>query len=383
MSHQAVTWAMDNAPMLRMPKTGLPDTTARAVLVARAERADEDGLDTHAGIEDVIWRTGFDGRTIQRAQERLERAGLLVQRGETHWGTTRWDLDMTLLRDPADLGEIQTTAAKKKAKHADRERARRADKAAAAKQRADAESARADAESARADLNDARADAVPPEPPKNHPVTVLGTTHGGTLPPDPLRTAPPTGSRTDEELTSADQDQPLEPDTQPQTAHAENETAPLPTTTVASPASHLCAHGQDTRRTTNTGQPRCKPCRTTPAAATDTTSTPAPGPCGTPGCVHGTVLVGDALQHCPGDHPDPAPAAPRPHRGPAPAAQVWIAIARKGVEAHRPLPDEPYTGCNPRRSTRTGLTLTADQATTRHRAHWCLQCWPATESETP
>ncbi|SCL43327.1 hypothetical protein GA0074692_6823 [Micromonospora pallida] len=86
MSYQAVQWALDEAPMLRT-KAGLPDTTARAVLVARAERADEFGRDTHASIADVIWRTGFDERTIQRAELRLEAAGLLVPDGTTRWGT--------------------------------------------------------------------------------------------------------------------------------------------------------------------------------------------------------------------------------------------------------------------------------------------------------
>ncbi|SCF19565.1 hypothetical protein GA0074695_4231 [Micromonospora viridifaciens] len=181
MSYQAVQWALDDAPMLRT-KSGKPDTTARAVLVARAERADEFGRDSHAAIEDVIWRTGYDERTIQRAEDRLEAAGLLVRDGTTQFGTTRWNLAMSQKRDPAERAEIETAIEKRKSDNAARERARRA--AARAKgpitnpgrmdpasTRVDGDDPRVDADSTRGDLNATRVDATPPEPPTNLPGT--------------------------------------------------------------------------------------------------------------------------------------------------------------------------------------------------------------------
>ncbi|MFI6266135.1 hypothetical protein [Micromonospora sp. NPDC051006] len=223
MSYQAVQWALDEAPMLRTPK-GLPDSTARGVLVARAERADEFGRDTHAAITDVIWRTGYDARTIQRAQERLEAAGLLIPDGVTRWGTPRWNLDMTKKRDPDEWAQLEAEIDGKKAAEAARVREyRRKQK----RERTDAESVRTDPayvrtdrESVRTDSGDVRTDAAPPKPPVNRP----GTTHqpseepplGGTLPPNPLRPQDPKtgdlGNEIENSLSSGG-DQPPQPDT--------------------------------------------------------------------------------------------------------------------------------------------------------------------------
>lgn len=187
--------------MLRMPDSGMPDTTARAVLIARAERADEHGRNSHASVADIVWRTGFDARTVERAQTRLEEAGLLVDDGTTRHGTRRWNLDMTLIRDPAEREEIEKEIDRKKADHAARERARRArqrqERADAGSARAEFPSARADVEDARAHFEYARADAAPGEPPMNHPGTPQEPSEpptGGAPPPDPRRPRAPTTS---------------------------------------------------------------------------------------------------------------------------------------------------------------------------------------------
>lgn len=229
MSYEAVQWAMDVAPMLRT-SSGKPDTTTRAVLIARAERADKDGKDSHAAISDVVWRTGYDERTVQRAERRLEEAGLLVKAGVTTWGTTRWDLDMSKERDESERAELEAELAEKRAAHAERERSRRASKKAAksdaepashggskpvdSEMRAEFKSARADSEYARADSASERAYSVPPEPPLNHPGTTPEPPSGGTLPPDPLRPAAPTGQRNETQSeTSSTGAQPQRADT--------------------------------------------------------------------------------------------------------------------------------------------------------------------------
>lgn len=231
MSYQAVQWALDEAPMLRT-KSGHPDATARAVLVARAERADEFGRDSHASVVDVIWRTGYDERTVQRAEDRLEKAGLLVRDGTTRFGTPRWNLDMSKKRDPAERDVIEAAIEGRKSTNAARERARReAQKAArttaddthrvdSPSTRVDANSTRVDSPSTRVDLNDTRVDATPPEPPMNRPGTPREATQesptGGTLPPDPLRPQDPkTGDLGNESESSISQggDQPPQPET--------------------------------------------------------------------------------------------------------------------------------------------------------------------------
>jgi hypothetical protein len=101
MSHQAIKWALYQAPMLLTP-AGLPDVTARFVLVARAERADERGRNSYAGPADLTRATGYDERTVERADRRLEKAGLLVRAGFSHLGTVRWHLDMSQRRADGD-----------------------------------------------------------------------------------------------------------------------------------------------------------------------------------------------------------------------------------------------------------------------------------------
>jgi hypothetical protein len=99
MSYEAVRWALYDAPML-LTAAGKPDTAARFVLLARAERADKHGRNTYAGPADLMRTTGYDERTIQRADRRLEDAGLLVREGFSHVGTVRWRVDMSL-KQPA------------------------------------------------------------------------------------------------------------------------------------------------------------------------------------------------------------------------------------------------------------------------------------------
>ncbi|OKI47210.1 hypothetical protein [Micromonospora sp. CB01531] len=62
-----------------------------------------------------------------------------------------------------------------------------------------------------------------------------------------------------------------------------------------------------------------------------------------------------------------------PPGGPTAEETVWIAAARREIEAHRI--DEPLTGCG--RSTRTGQRLAAGQAWGLHEARWCRRCWPS------
>ncbi|MGC5664949.1 hypothetical protein ACN261_31950 [Micromonospora sp. WMMD723] len=81
-----------------------------------------------------------------------------------------------------------------------------------------------------------------------------------------------------------------------------------------------------------------------------------------------------ATRPTPTSTPAPAPApVVIEERGPAPAERVWIATARKGIAAHA-LRSVLLTVCS--RATRTGLTLTAQQAADRWQATWCRTCWP-------
>ncbi|MER5677397.1 helix-turn-helix domain-containing protein [[Kitasatospora] papulosa] len=124
MSTEAVTWAMDDAPMLRTDK-GRPDSTARHVLQVLAEHARPDGSNSHPSHLRIQYRTGYDERTIQRALRRLEAGGLIKSTGSVN-GRRRWRLQLHLRRPAFDWAELEAEAEDAKKQAAERQRKARA-----------------------------------------------------------------------------------------------------------------------------------------------------------------------------------------------------------------------------------------------------------------
>lgn len=120
MSTEAVTWAMDHAPMLRTEK-GKPDTTARHVLQALAEHASPTGTDAHPSVLRIQYRTGYDRATVQRALRRLEKGGLIAKDG-TKEGRTRYKLAMELHRPVTDWADLEREEDEFRAAAAERKR---------------------------------------------------------------------------------------------------------------------------------------------------------------------------------------------------------------------------------------------------------------------
>lgn len=124
MSTEAVTWAMDHAPMPRTGK-GKPDTTARHVLQVLAEHASPTGTDAHPSVLRIQYRSGYDRTTVQRALRRLEDADLIVRTGTTE-GRTRYSLSMELHRPATDWSELEREEDDFRAAAAERKRRSRA-----------------------------------------------------------------------------------------------------------------------------------------------------------------------------------------------------------------------------------------------------------------
>jgi hypothetical protein len=108
-SHEAVKWAMFDAPMLLTEK-GKPDTTARAVLIVLAEAADPDGTNSYPGPTRISYATGYDDRTVTRALRRLTVGGLIARDGTSRLGTARWKLAMEQRRPDSDWADALDTA---------------------------------------------------------------------------------------------------------------------------------------------------------------------------------------------------------------------------------------------------------------------------------
>jgi DNA-binding transcriptional ArsR family regulator len=104
-SNEAVTWAMDHAPMLRTDK-GKPDTTARHVLQVLAEHARPDGTNSHPSLTRIQYRTGYDRSTVQRALRRLE-TGKLIEKDGTTEGRNRYKLSLHIRRPETDWEELE------------------------------------------------------------------------------------------------------------------------------------------------------------------------------------------------------------------------------------------------------------------------------------
>lgn len=124
MSTEAVTWAMDRAPMPRTEK-GKPDTTARHVLQVLAEHASPNGTDAHPSVLRIQYRTGYDRTTVQRALRRLEKAGLIAKDG-TREGRTRYKLALELRRPETDWSDLEREEDEFRAAAAERKRRSRA-----------------------------------------------------------------------------------------------------------------------------------------------------------------------------------------------------------------------------------------------------------------
>ncbi|MFJ8923905.1 helix-turn-helix domain-containing protein [Streptomyces sp. NPDC102415] len=105
MSTDAMTWAMDRAPMPRTEK-GKPDTTGRHVLQVLAEYANPDGTNAHPSVLRIQFRSGYDRTTVQRALRRLEKSGLIRRDGSVD-GRTRWRLAMELVRPESDWTDLE------------------------------------------------------------------------------------------------------------------------------------------------------------------------------------------------------------------------------------------------------------------------------------
>lgn len=120
LSIEAVTWAMEHAPMLLTPK-GKKDTSARNVLQVLAEFAHADGSNAFPSVARIQYRTGFDERTVQNALRRLE-AGRLIKVDGVRNGCTRYRLEMHLRRPSSDWEEILAEKEAKRAAATERKR---------------------------------------------------------------------------------------------------------------------------------------------------------------------------------------------------------------------------------------------------------------------
>lgn len=95
-------WA-DDMPPIRTLK-GHVDHLAHRVLQHLARRAKPDGTDAYPAVQTLAIRLGVERREVRRALETLEKAGLIVDCGESDYGTTIWHLQVD---DPGPIERLQ------------------------------------------------------------------------------------------------------------------------------------------------------------------------------------------------------------------------------------------------------------------------------------
>jgi DNA-binding transcriptional regulator YhcF (GntR family) len=289
LSHEAVSWAHNEAPMLLTEK-GKPDITARQILVALADKAHMDGTNAYPSVLRLHFMTGVDDRTIPRVLARLETAGLIVHVRTMPTGNKNWTLQMWRKRPESEWEDLQAAAEKIKRIESERRQARRV-KALSGTQSAgqsvdnsdDEGSEGPESEPSDSDVRHAEcrtpAFNVPESGTQSADVRhskrteqslepslpVPEPSSGATLPPDPLRENTPSARFDDRAATPAPSVVTDQPSLDPQLTTARGIELPEFASARLKPAK--CVHGL--RAHTRDGQPTCALCRRQATAGGD------------------------------------------------------------------------------------------------------------------
>jgi hypothetical protein len=191
-SVEAIQWALYEAPMLTT-KAGKPDSTARAVLVVLADKADRDGSNAYPSPLTIAHATGFDERTIDRVLLRLERAGVITRDGLSRLGTNRWRLNLAGRRPDSDWEQLRAAADAERSAQSRARAARRHRQACAQRGvKEPPEDAVSGTQNPGVRHAESRMSGTqrPPTRQNNHPYPPLGASQ----PPDPLRPVDPPSS---------------------------------------------------------------------------------------------------------------------------------------------------------------------------------------------
>ena len=77
----------------------LPESTAKIVLLAIADSANDEGKESWNSVSTLARKTGLSERSIERITHALMDAGVLLYTGETEYGTNNWSINLDSLSD--------------------------------------------------------------------------------------------------------------------------------------------------------------------------------------------------------------------------------------------------------------------------------------------
>ncbi len=255
MSWQAVDWALNDAPHL-LTDAGRPDTTARGVLVALAEKAGEDGADAYPSPLRVHYMTGYDVRTVQRALDRLEAGGLIARDGFSQFGTINWKLATHLERPDSEWDNLLAEADKHRREESAKRQARRTHQASTTGDVSGTQNPGHPEERPgrkMPDIRHAESRMSGTQRPPNHPVQPpFEPPTGGAPPPDPRGPDDPSGHRTENLNSFSEGQDPLAQD-------QESNHRPR-----AREDNRRCVHGNNPRKRRD-GSFRCPECQASAA----------------------------------------------------------------------------------------------------------------------
>ena len=128
MSHEAITWALEQAPIPPTEK-GKGNPTTKLVVVTLAHHANSEGRNSHPSIDLLCAETELSASTVRESLAQAEACGLIKRDGKVKGGTTNWTLNLALQRETSIKDRKTANAEKRKKADAERQARRRARKA--------------------------------------------------------------------------------------------------------------------------------------------------------------------------------------------------------------------------------------------------------------
>jgi hypothetical protein len=95
-------------PKVQVGKNSVAEATMKAVLLAMADHANDEGKSIYPSVQRLCDMTGLEDRTVQRAQRALAQIGIIRQTGVSRYGTTEYQIIPSSLFSLRRRGDVES-----------------------------------------------------------------------------------------------------------------------------------------------------------------------------------------------------------------------------------------------------------------------------------